>query len=471
MAPSKRRPPTALLCAAAALGGLLAYQKDAPAKNPDFRTEIVRLRLPIPQEVVPSSSPSSQPASMSASQPASQPAPWPSSAPVFPLGDETRAPRATQEPRFSSVLGSRESVGPSKVRMDELRFRFTTYVQRGNGFQSVATEGETGPGSEDALIFQPMALIGLVQNEKIRHDIAVPVDIVSAASVDALDAISTASRVNEAGGVDVTTTYKADPQTDLTFRYGAHIEEPYRSWFTGVGMNRRMAEDNAVLSVSANATFDLFDFVTTRGGFRGVTTRQTLNSNLGFSQILSPTTLFDANYGLTYQFGTLQTTYNSFAFADIDSRGEEVFPRSRLRNAVSGRLSQHIPLTHSTIKGSYRYYFDEFGLVAHTAEGQFYQYLTPWLYLRGSYRYYTQTGVEFFATSFPSTLSDTTPRTSDSDLAPFDANEFEVKIVLLGERAPFLKTKNAFFDASFNRYLRSNDLGVNTASLAYGRKF
>jgi Protein of unknown function (DUF3570) len=455
---NRPRPPLPALFVAAGAGIFLAYQKEAPAKGPNLHAKLGELRLPT--SAFPDSMPSSAPASA------------PSSAPSWNLGDETRAPRAAQAPLFGSdILGApAETNGPSRVKLDELRFRFLTYVQRGQGFQSVDGASD-GPGKEDALIFQPMAYFGLVQSEKLRHDITVPVDIVSAASVDALDAISTASRVNEAGGIDVTTTYKSDPQTDLTFRYGAHIEEPYRSWFAGFGMNRRMAQDNATLSVSGNATFDLFDFVTTQGGFRGVTTREAVNTNVSFSQILSPTTLADASYGMTYQLGTLQTTYNSIPLDGTDARGEEVLPRARLRNAASVRLAQHIPQSRSTIKGSYRYYFDDFGLIAHTAEAQFYQYLAPWLYVRGSYRFYTQTGVEFFGESFSPDISDTTPRTSDSDLAPFNANEYEIKVVMLGAKAPFLKLKSAFLDASFSTYDRSNDLSVNTASLAYGRKF
>jgi hypothetical protein len=460
------KPSGFILLIAAASGGLLAYGQDAT--------------------LTPASQPLSQPASQTTSLPTSIPY-LPS---IFPLGDITLQPSsrsAVSAPIISDeqILGSSEQVDDA-WKLEEMRLRFSVFGQRGRGFQSIAdlpTDPVTGdvvkgPGKEDALILQPMALFGLRQNEKVYHEIIIPLDIISGASVDALDAISTASRINEAGAIDVVTTYKIDKQSVADFRYGVHIEEPLRSWFLGTGLTRSFADDNATLGVNVNSTFDLFDFVTTRGGFRGLRHKVSLNSNLNFSQILSPTTLFDASYGVTYQNGTLQTTYNSIDLSGTDDRGEERFPTERIRQALSARISQHIPQTHSTIKASYRYYFEDqnFGLTAHTAELQAFQYVNRWMYLRGSYRYYTQSGVNFFATEFPLGLGEDTPRTSDSDLAPFQANDYGLKLVILGDRAPFNFLKTASFDVSYSYYQRfsdqhTSDLTMQFFSLGYGRSF
>jgi hypothetical protein len=452
------KPSFPVLLIAVASGGLLAYGQEP---------------LPTPQPI-------SQPSSQSASQPSSVP----SFSSTFPLGDITIQPKS--RPSIEPTISDEEILGTYEQEEDQwhlevFRLRMSVIGQRGNGFQSIAdlpTDPVTGrvtqgPGREDALILQPMALFGFRQNEKVTHQITIPVDIVSGASVDALDAVSKASRVNEAGAVDVVTSYQIDKQSSADFRYGVHIEEPLRSWFMGAGMTRSLADDNATLGVNANATFDLFDFVTTRGGFAGLRHKLAFNGNLTFAQILSPTTLFDSSYGITYQTGTLQTTYNSIDISNTEARGEERFPTERIRQAISGRISQHIPRTHSTIKASYRYYFDDknFGLIAHTAEFQGYQYLTKWMYIRGSYRYYTQTGASFFALEFPQDLPDEAPRTSDSDLAPFDANELGLKLAVLGDRAPFNFLKNGSFDVSYTYYKRTNDLFIQFLSLGYGRNF
>src|SRR5262249_35837805 len=142
----------------------------------------------------------------------------------------------------------------------------------------------------------------------------------------------------------------------------------------------------------------------------------------------------------------------------------------RARHAFAVRIAQHIPPTHTTLKATYRYYFDNYDLDAHTAEGFLYQYLTDWLYARGSYRFHHQTGVDFYATSFaPSDV--VRPETSDSDLGPFTAHEIGFKLVLLAERSPWVGLKRSFIEASYYHYWRTNDLAVNWLALAFGRKF
>jgi hypothetical protein len=446
------RPSWASMVLASVLGVTLAYQSEAPAQES-------AASLPASQQTS-QSLPTSQPAAL-----------MPLISPVFPLGDSILAPTpsALSEISDAEILQAPRT-NERSWNWKEQRYRLNVYQQTGRGFQSVAKDG-SGPGSEDALIVQPMLYFQVEQGKGLRHDIYIPLDVVSAASVDALDAISTASAVNEAGSIDVTTSYQADPKTQMSLRYGIHLEEPFRSWFAGAAYSRSLADDNANISVSGNATFDLFDYVTILGGFRGITTRVALNANVAFSQILSPTTLFDVNYGFTLQNGTLQTTYNSVFFDDGQTRGEELFPEQRQRHAVAARLSQHIPWTRSTLKASYRYYVDDFGLSANTATAELYQYLVPWCYVRGSYRYYDQTGVDFFQESFPVDLLRGASRTSDSDLAPFDSSEVAVKLVLLGERSPFASLQKAFFDAEFSQYVRSNNLEVQMFSLAYGRSF
>ena len=355
-------------------------------------------------------------------------------------------------------------VGP---KVEEMEMRSAFFDQTGHGYQSVAGPAQ-GPGKEDALIFEPLFHLKIRQDAHWTHTVDITVDIVSNASIDAIDAMSTASAVNEAATLDVSSAYKDGDHT-LTARYGGHLEEPFRSVFVGGDWTVSLADDNAAIGVSGMATFDFFDHVDRLGSQLGLETRQTLNGNLSARQLLSPTTVVDATYGFTLQTGTLQTTYNSVPLAG-GGRADEIFPGRRVRHAFAARIAQHIPLTRSTIKAAYRYYLDNYQLTAHTAEGMFYQYLTDWLYLRASYRYHWQSGVDFFADSFAPSAKPG-PETSDSDLAPFTAHEIGLKLVLLAERSPWVGLKRSFIEASFYRYFRSNDLDVNWLAIAFGRRF
>ena len=359
----------------------------------------------------------------------------------------------------AAILGA----GSEGARVDELRLRMSTYYQDGHGYQSLAGPLR-GPGSERALILQPMALIGIRQNSRIHHEVVVPVDIVSAASVNAIDIMSHASGVNEAVGVELTTRFDVTPDDQLTSLLAWHEEEPFGSGAFSLGYTHAMADDNAVLGISGQATFDRFDFLQPNGDRYGRRNRSTLNANLSLSQLLSPTAVFDASYGLTFQQGTLQTTYDSVPLASGTGRAGEVFPHSRTRHAVQARVAQHVPATRSTLRAAYRYYWDTFELSAHTLELELHQYLGPHVIARGSYRYYTQTGVDFFTTAFSAENASPLARTADSDLAAFHANELGLKLLWLARGSNTL-------DVSYFYYVRSNDFVSHVLSFGYGSRF
>lgn len=367
---------------------------------------------------------------------------------------------AQAEPTSDDAILGRAEEGP---RIDDFRLRLTAYAQDGHGYQSQAGT-VAGPGSERALIIQPALSIGIRQSPRIRHEVVIPIDIVSAASANALDVISHASAVNEAIGVEVTSRFEVTPDDQLMTHVAWHEEEPFGSGAFALGYTHSMADDNATLGISGQATYDRFDFLQPNGERHGRRNRTALNGNLSFSQLLSPTTVFDASYGLTFQEGLLQTSYNSVPLNDGVSRTPEVFPHSRTRNAVQARVAQHIPDTHTTLRAAYRYYWDSFSLSAHTTELEIHQYLAPRFIARGSYRYYTQTGVDFFGTALPTSFSPLSARTSDSDLAPFHANEFGLRLV-------WLARGHSALDVSYFYYRRDNDFSANVFSFGYGEAF
>jgi len=347
--------------------------------------------------------------------------------------------------------------------IDEFRLRMTSYYQEGHGYQSLAGP-LSGPGSERALIVQPMALLGIRQSPRVHHEVVVPVDIVSAASVNAIDVMSHASGVNEAVGIELLSRFDVSHEDQLMSRLAWHEEEPFGSGAFGLGYTRSLAEDNATIGVSGQATFDRFDFLQPNGDRHGRRNRTTLNGNLSVSQLLSPTSVFDASYGLTLQRGTLQTSYDSVPLVGGQGRAAELFPRSRTRHAWQARFAQHIPVSRTTLRAAYRYYRDTFELTAHSAEFEIHQYLAPRFILRASYRYYTQTGVDFFQRAFPADLAAAAPRTADSDLAPFQAHESGLKLLWL---APGQST----LDVGYVHYARDNGLYANIISFGYGDRF
>jgi hypothetical protein len=280
--------------------------------------------------------------------------------------------------------------------------------------------------------------------------------------------MSTASQRNESADIDIRTTIKATDVDTITTRFTGHGEEPLGSGTAGVGYRRSLADDNATIGVNGSLTLDIFDIRDQLGDYHGKTSRQTANANVTASQLLSPTTVLDGSYGITYQHGTLDPSgWNAVPVAD-HSEVEEILPHERVRHAWTVRLAQRIPATDSTVKLWYRYYRDDFGVRAHTIELAAYQYIVPWLYVRGSYRLHHQTGVDFFTTQLPLDYDHMAPRTADSDLAPFDANEWTAQIVMVRGRAP-AGWRAWSLSAEVMHYWRTNDLQITTVSMSVGR--
>jgi hypothetical protein len=340
--------------------------------------------------------------------------------------------------------------------------------QRGHGWQSQAgPEGE--PGSERATILQPMALFRLKSSANVRHTVVLPVDVVTSASADALDAVSSASYMNEAGTIDITTEIDHGDDTFAIY-YGGHLEEPMRTAMWGAGWTRRLAEDNASFSLTTRASYDYFDNIDQEGFHDLQRTRAAMNVNLGFSQILSPTTLFLAGYGWTYQVGVLEQTWNAVPRAgEMPPLGER-FPTERQRHAASARLLQHVPATRTTVKLGYRLYHDDFGIDAHTVEGRAYQYLGRAVIVRGLLRYHSQDGADFFMERFDDDMDMLAPRTADSDLAPLSAWHLGGQVSVLGDKLPWRRLAGHQLALGFEWYERSNDLAIRALTMSWAQE-
>jgi hypothetical protein len=360
-------------------------------------------------------------------------------------------------------------------QLESVRFRFTHYDQRGVGYQSAA--GPVGqPGSEQETVEQPQAEIVARLGDRVTERIWVPVDVVTAASPDHSvyglpvgsappDAVTTASRRNQAATFDTLTTYRWDRATDVSVRAALHLEEPFESWAWGLGATRSFAEDNTVLGVSVNQIVDWFDKFEADGHRNGRRNRATSNLNLSLTQVVSPTTVAALSYGGTWQFGTLGNTWSSVLLSD-GTRGEERLPRERWRNALALRVAQWLPW-EGALKVGYRAYLDDWRALAHTFDTQLHQRLPAGLQLRGTYRVHWQSGVRFFTSAADPAAGGY--RTGDSDLARFVSQTLGGAVAWT--RGLSGRVRDVHVDLGYERYFRSNNMTVDIATCGFGLLF
>jgi hypothetical protein len=382
------------------------------------------------------------------------------------LNAEGPSPGADAAPAPSaSAPGDEPILGPTKpsFRIDSVMTRMTGFDQFGHGFQ--AQGGPIlGAGSERTTIFEPQVEVNASQGDRVKHNLWIPIDIVTAASPHAIDVLTSASRHVEAGSLDWAATYKNDPTTDLTVRSGLHLENPFRSWHGGLAASRAFAEGNTVLSAGLLEVFDWFDRFDIHGGRHGRTDRSSTTANAGLTQILTPTTIANVNYGITVQRGELGNTWNSVPLMTGD-RGPELLPGERVRHAVVGRAAQFLPW-NGALHLDYRFYADDWGVIAHSVEGEILQRLSPSVYVGATYRFHRQRGVSFFTTL---ANPEANLRTADSDLASFDAQTVGGKVAIdVPVDADF---RTLHVEVGVDRYVRTNDLQMNVVTCATGYRF
>jgi hypothetical protein len=366
-----------------------------------------------------------------------------------------------------SPLADERILDTSVLRVQSIDARLTSFNQFGHGYQSQAGP-VLGAGSERAWILEPQEEIVLTHGDRITYRFWVPIDVVTAASPNSIappDVQSGASRQVESGSIDLTATYKADKALDLSMRNGFHLEQPLRSWTSGLGVRRSFADEATVVSANALTVFDWFDRFNIHGTHEGRTNRNASTGSLGLTQVLTSTTVASVNYGITVMEGTLGNTWNSVPLAN-GVRGAELLPTSRTRHALVGRASQWLPW-NGALRLYYRFYADDWGIVAHSLEGQLMQRLVPQLYIGAYYRFHHQTGANFFTTLAP---TDATLRVSDSDLAPLDSHTIGAKatldLPLSGSVARALH-----FELVLEHYFRTNDLQMEILTWATGFRF
>ena len=124
---------------------------------------------------------------------------------------------------------------------------------------------------------------------------------------------------------------------------------------------------------------------------------------LGVSQILTRNMLLSLNYEVITDQGFLNNPYRKARYFDTSAVGfsleNEIYPNTHTSNAASARVKYFLPY-RAALEGSYRFYSDTWGIVAHTGEVDYTQPWKRWIF-DGHLRYYTQQQADFYSDIFP----------------------------------------------------------------------
>jgi hypothetical protein len=167
------------------------------------------------------------------------------------------------------------------------------------------------------------------------------------------------------------------------------------------------------------------------------------------------------NYEAITDEGYLNNPYRSYRYLSepLDPEAgyqfsQEVYPDTRTSDAASARLLYYLPW-RATVGGSYRYFSDDWGITAHTAQISYtHTWHDRWIFDL-KYRHYQQGAADFYSDLFlvPS-QDDKDYRARDKELSEFTNNsvslylsyELPVQRSLIEKSSISLQWDKLFFD-------------------------
>jgi Protein of unknown function (DUF3570) len=188
-------------------------------------------------------------------------------------------------------------------------------------------------------------------------------------------------------------------------------------------------------------------------------------ASLSVSQVLAPVLVGQLTYDVAHLDGFQENPYRAVS-AGGNFEPERV-PETRTRHAAQAALRGFVPVTRSTLIGSYRLYADDWGVIGHTPEARVIQEVTPGFDIHLRYRLHHQNAADFYKPIYMSADPEMEPYlTDDVKLDRLTTHSFggklEVELSLIGFRGGPLARARA--QASFEYIDQSTYYGNAVAA-------
>lgn len=271
----------------------------------------------------------------------------------------------------------------------------------------------------------PAVLVRKNINDNISISGNYYVDNVSSASIDVVTEASPYSEVRTEKSLSASYLY------DRALLSGGYIdssESDYTSKTFFADVSQDFFGDLTTLSMGYTRGNDTVQ----RNGdptFEETATHQ--EYRVGISQIVTRNLIVAIREEIITDQGYLNSPYRQVRYYDATSGSfafePEVYPESRTSNTTSLQARYHLPNYRSAVYTNLRHYSDGWDIVGNTFElGYTHTLPQGWLF-DVHYRYYTQTGADFYSDLFPYQNSQNY-LSRDRQLSDFDSNTFGIGV-------------------------------------------
>lgn len=285
---------------------------------------------------------------------------------------------------------------------------------------------------ERLTVIEPVAIFDYNVTDRVTVWGQFSYDEVSSASIDRLKRFP--NQVGASGdyyyGVDGGIRYKLSERTRVGGFLSASTEFDYDSYGFGGDLARDSADKNRTVKWGLNGFYDEIKIIRWDGTQNeGKDERLTLSTALDWYQIIDSKTHGELGTALTYQWGFLETAYNSviiehplgFRLGEVT----EELSDNRLRGAIYGRIRRYYP-TKTAAEFGGRLYADDWGIASFAVEPSVHQWIVEEsLNLKLRYRFYTQTAADDFKHH---AYAVDRFRTQDADLGKFHSHSVGLQL-------------------------------------------
>ncbi|MBS1662345.1 MAG: DUF3570 domain-containing protein [Bacteroidetes bacterium] len=375
---------------------------------------------------------------------------------------------------FSQVTKDTAAFQPRKLKLDEINLVSSYYTQNGD---HSAIRG--GIGSEKVT-----DLANGIELKWIGYDARQRKNTLTAGlGIDHHTAASQAY-INKTGASKRTDGLRLYPSLDWTrenekkgtsFSLGAYYsnEFNYQSLGLSAGATKKI-KTNTELGIKLSSYFDQVKLILPsefikQGSFSGreehpdygSSPRQTYTASFTWSQIINTRMQASFLLDLVEQHGYLGLPFHRVYFKDGTDSVEKL-PSSRFKLPIGLRLNYFLG-DRVILRAYYRYYWDNWGIQAHTASLETPVKITPFFSVTPFYRYYTQTAAKYFAPYEQHQESDPY-YSSNYSLSKFSSHFFGTGFRFAPPKGIFggaLKT----LEIRYGHYTQTTDLVSNVISL------
>ena len=372
-----------------------------------------------------------------------------------------------------------DSTSNRKLKIDEVNFITSYYHQDGN---NSAVTG--GIGSEKLDDFGNSIDLQLSRfdkkNNKHTFGVELGIDVYSSASSDKIDHTTISSASSKDVRISPSLNYlKENAKNNTALGGGVSFSQEFD--YTSIGANVLFAkatkDKNREFSAKASVFLDTWSVILPVE-LRNIETdfkykqgdnapRNSYNLALGLSQVVNQRLQVSILTDIGYQTGLLGTAYQRVYFGDNGNNAySEKLPDNRFKLPVGLRANYFLG-DKFILRSFYRFYTDSWNLTAHTAELEIPYKITPFVTVAPFYRFYSQSGVDYFKPYKEHLLSDNSEfYTSDYDLSKFTSHLFGLNFRMVSANGLMGVKKLNVVELRYSYYNRSTDLTSHLITLA-----